>query len=119
MSTPTIISLPRCADLDPITLYVHDLRNGSCTIVVTCWMAAWTCYWGNIGRDGKPGAPLRFMAAQHPDYIAGCLLRGRGQFITSKAARERELQYLTRVCAAIVLHLKSLAGDSVSVKETP
>lgn len=94
---------PGLGELDPITVILQDHGGGRGTLIVTCHASAWTCYWGAMG-----GTLREFIAGAFPDYIAGCLIRGRN--ITSLRTRNLEQKYLEDICRAIKANIKTEAA---------
>jgi len=55
--------------IDPITLIIEDIAPGQGRIIVECFGAAWSAWWG--GMAGK--TTVQFVAGCHADYIASKL----------------------------------------------
>lgn len=85
---------PGLGELDPITVILQDHGNGRGTLIVTCYASAWTCYWGAMGTTLR-----EFISRSFPDYLAGCLIRGRNQ--SALRTRNLEQKYLEDICRAI------------------
>jgi len=102
MSVSTI-NIPASLNLDPITVYVNDAEPGRGGIIVCCFGLAWSCFWGAMGG----GSTVRqFLATSDEHYVANCLIRARRQFISSRKAEEREIAYLTSICAQVIRAVK-------------
>lgn len=97
-ATHAVYNIPATTGLDPITLFVEDHQPGQGSLVVRCYGCAWACYWGAMGSGSTV---LQFVLRVDAGYVANCLMQSRRQFITSRGAEKREMDYLTRICESV------------------
>ncbi len=85
--------------LDPITVLLRDF-GGSGQVIVECYGAAWSCWFGAIGSY-----TLRlFLAGCDEHYLAGKL-----GCVTHRSTTKREEAYLRHIARAVIAALK---GDA-------
>jgi hypothetical protein len=89
--------------LDPINLFLLDMKPGQGRLVVTCYTEAWTCYWGAMG-----GTLVEFLRQVSPDYIASNLFWGRRQRCSNRRAEALEEKYLERIATEIIEYVKTI-----------
>lgn len=84
----TITAAPR---LDPVKVFLEDLKPGAGQITVTCYGSAWTCYFGAMGdRNIKT-----FAISVDADYLAASMLS------TIQRATKTEERYLIRIIKTV------------------
>jgi len=85
-------NVPNCGVLDPIRVITEDYGPGQGRIIVSCYDAAWTAYWGAMGNN----TVRQFVMKCDTGYIADNLIRSME---TAKGAIR--LAYLERIAGAI------------------
>lgn len=78
--------------LDPIRVILEDLEPGRGRMIIVCWDAAWTGYWGAMGDR----TIAKFVADCDEEYLAGNFMSASG---LSRARHHRA--YLIRILRAI------------------
>lgn len=68
----TKLRVTDAAGLDPIDVYVENVRDNAGHMTLTCFGKAWTAYWGNTGTSTLTD----FILGVDVDYLANCLQRG-------------------------------------------
>lgn len=89
---------------DPIHVMIRDIQPSQGSITVEVFGCAWSCYWGAMGSGYDV---RRFVASCDEGYLANCLIRGRRQFISSKASEKREMTYLESIATNIIEALRA------------
>lgn len=84
--------------LDPITVIMRDIEPGRGELTVVHYGCAWQAYWGSTGT----GTLREFLRGVDADYVAGCMIRGRHQFITNRKSKDREVEYLQSIVQAVL-----------------
>lgn len=79
--------------LDPILVILQDFGGGQGRIVLECWGAAWSAYWGAMGTDTTL---RRFVTGTTVDYLVNRLLPTH-----MRTQRKRDAAYLKRVVEAV------------------
>lgn len=89
--------------LDPIHVYLEDLRPQAGSLLVRCFDRAWYAYWGAMGtqKDGSPTMVRQFVLSCDTRYLAANLVRGNRGRITSEAQQRHEEEYVERIAGAI------------------
>lgn len=82
--------------IDPITVILFDFQ-GSGKIIVECFGAAWSNWFGAIGS----GTLRQFLAGCDDDYLASKLIT-----TTCRNTTKREETYLRDIARAIIASLK-------------
>lgn len=85
--------------LDPIIVYVEEIRPGASRITVQCYARAWTAYWGAHGDETVE----QFIRSCTPDYVADNLAWGISGTLP-KRVKKSEHDYLVRIVQAIQHH---------------
>lgn len=70
--TITKLRITDVAGLDPISVYVEDVRQNAGYLTLTCFGRAWTAYWGDTGTS----TVTEFILSVNVGYLANCLDRG-------------------------------------------
>lgn len=91
------------AGLDPVTVYVEEIRPGSSRIIVHCWAQAWTAY---LGAHGDVTVE-RFIVGCNPEYIADSLLWGDVGYLR-KDGHKRLNAYVVRIAKAMKEHFAGI-----------
>ena len=86
--------------LDPITVLLRDF-GGSGQVIVECFGAAWSCWFGAIGSD-----TLRAFIADCNEYY----LAGKLGCVTHRAMTNREESYLQHIARAVIAAVKGGAA---------
>lgn len=86
--------------LDPITVLLRDF-GGSGQVIVECYGAAWSCWFGAIGGDTL----RQFLVDCDEFYLAGKL-----GCVTHRSTTKREESYLKHICRAVIAALKGGAA---------
>jgi len=84
--------VPNRGALDPIRVITEDIEPGKGRIIVSCYDAAWTAYWGAMGNN----TVRQFVMGCDAGYIADNLIRSM-----ETAKGEQRLAYLERIAGAI------------------
>ena len=91
--------------LDPVRFYLQDLGSGRGRLIVECYGAAWSCYWGAMGDRSL----REFLIECSAEYLETALHSGL-------TPTEEESRYLTRIVKVVkdsLVGLKTFArvGD--------
>lgn len=89
--------------LDPVTVYVEEIRPGASRITVQCYAQAWTAYWGSHGQESVE----RFVCDSHAEYVADNLQWGTNGLM-NKAKTKLQREYLLRIVRAMQAHFATL-----------
>lgn len=100
-----VIRIPARNNLDPITVFVEDLGQGSGRMVIICYAHAWNAYWGAIHTDSV----LEFVASCSADYIGNSMTSG-----TTSTRKKREQDYADRVAAEVIAEAKAILAGEVT-----
>lgn len=86
--------------LDPITVILHDFRQGMGRLILECYGSAWSATWGAIGAR-----TLRdFLVSCDPQYVANAMA-------SATRMSKREEAHLLRVVTAAIEFLNSNGGN--------
>jgi hypothetical protein len=98
--------------LDPIDVYVRDIKPGVGSVTIACWADAWFAYWGGIGDRSM----AQFFVETDVDYLVGCML---GTMTVRPTRRERKYLggIIAEVQAALRVHLDPERAPSPSVAD--
>jgi len=84
--------IPAQDGLDAITVYWHNYEPGKGMVTITCWAAAWNCYFG-----GMCGQTIQeFFKSAGVDYLTSKLIDNQWQKMT-----KRHEAYLGKIIRAI------------------
>lgn len=78
--------------IDPITVLLRDFA-GSGQIIVECYGAAWSAWFGSIGA----GSFASFIATCDEQYLAGKLVS-----VTCRRTTKNEESYVQDICRAVI-----------------
>ena len=92
--------------LDPVTVYVEEIRPGASRITVRCFARAWTAYWGAHGNESVE----RFVRSCNADYVADNLQWGTNGLML-KRYEKLQREYLLRIVRAMQAHFATLKED--------
>lgn len=91
---------PNRGVLDPVTVILQDM-GGCGRIIVECYGAAWSCYFGAIGCQTL----RQFIAGCDPHYLAGKLAT-----VTHRCTTKKEESYLVKIARNVIAALKGGAA---------
>lgn len=99
--------------LDPITVVTQDIAFGHGRIIVECYGAAWSAYWGAISAPRAMPNVREFVASISADYLVDKL------WPTTQRRTKRCEQYLHRIAEAVIEALKQCNGSTEARMNPP
>lgn len=86
--------------LDPVLVILRD-QGSRGHLVVECYGAAWSCWFGAIGNQSF----REFLAHLSAEYLASKMISN-----TVRKTSRREEKYVEHICSAVILAMKGGAA---------
>lgn len=96
----TIFEAP---NLDPVTVFMQDVKPSHCRLIIECYGESWTAYWGGMG----PREMVEFLLSCNAEYIIGKM--------ETKRMLKRDIPYLKRIVDAVLEALKDYKEENPMV----